>query len=53
MSEVVGTDGLVVDVEPVVVEGEQTADTPGNDENGDGVKGGQATADAFGDILGV
>lgn len=33
--------------------GEQTADTPGNDENGDGLKGGQATADNHGDILGI
>lgn len=32
---------------------EQTADTPGNDENGDGLKGGQATADVPGDILGI
>jgi hypothetical protein len=32
---------------------EQTADTPGHDENGDGLAGGQATADVPGDILGI
>lgn len=32
---------------------EQTPDTPGQDENRDGLKGGQATADAHGDILGL
>lgn len=31
----------------------QTPDTPGNDENGDGLKGGQATADTGGDVLGL
>jgi hypothetical protein len=31
----------------------QTADTPGNDENGDGLKGGQATANNHGDVLGL
>lgn len=31
----------------------QTPDTPGNDENGDGLTGGQTTADNTGDILGV
>ena len=33
--------------------GEQAPDTPGNDENNDGLKGGQATADVAGDVLGV
>ena len=32
---------------------EQTADTPGHDENGDGVPGGQTTADVPGDVLGI
>lgn len=32
---------------------EQTPDTPGQDENGDGLTGGQTTADNFGDVLGV
>lgn len=32
---------------------EQAADTPGNDENGDGLPGGQATADVPGDVLGI
>jgi hypothetical protein len=36
--------------EPVLT---QTPDTPGNDENGDGVTGGQTTADNHGDILGI
>ena len=31
----------------------QTPDTPGKDENGDGLKGGQATADVPGDVLGI
>lgn len=31
----------------------QTPDTPGQDENKDGLTGGQATADVTGDILGV
>lgn len=31
----------------------QTPDTPGNDENGDGVTAGQTTADNHGDILGI
>jgi hypothetical protein len=31
----------------------QTPDTPGNDENGDGLKGGQTTADNLGDVLGL
>jgi hypothetical protein len=31
----------------------QTPDTPGQDENGDGVTGGQTTADAKGDVLGI
>lgn len=34
-------------------EEQQTPDSPGNDENGDGLKGGQATADSPGDILGI
>jgi hypothetical protein len=32
---------------------EQAPDTPGNDENGDGLDGGQATADTVGDVLGI
>ena len=32
---------------------EQTADTSGNDENGDGLVGGQITADTVGDVLGL
>lgn len=31
----------------------QVADTPGNDENADGLKAGQATADSHGDVLGI
>lgn len=31
----------------------QAADTPGNDENGDGAKAGQTTADQHGDVLGL
>jgi hypothetical protein len=31
----------------------QTVDTPGHDENGDGLDGGQATADTVGDVLGI
>lgn len=42
------------DENPVQKGGEsQTPDTPGNDENGDGLKGGQTTADNHGDILGI
>ena len=33
--------------------GQQPADTPGRDENGDGLPGGQTTADVPGDILGI
>jgi hypothetical protein len=35
------------------VTGTQPADTPGNDENADGAKAGQATADQHGDVLGL
>jgi len=31
----------------------QAPDTPGHDENGDGLPGGQATADVPGDVLGI
>lgn len=31
----------------------ETPDTPGHDENGDGLTGGQTTADTFGDELGI
>lgn len=31
----------------------QTPDTPGKDENGDGLPGGQTTADNHGDVLGI
>lgn len=36
-----------------VIAPSQTPDTPGNDENGDGLTGGQTTADNLGDVLGV
>lgn len=36
-----------------IIEPAQTTDTPGNDENNDGLKGGQATADVVGDVLGL
>ena len=32
---------------------ETPADTPGNDENGDGLTGGQTTADTVGDVLAI
>jgi hypothetical protein len=35
------------------VELPQAPDTPGNDENGDGLAGGQTTADVPGDVLGI
>lgn len=31
----------------------QSADTPGQDENQDGLTGGQTTADNLGDVLGI
>ena len=42
--------GERAEAEPVET---QQPDTPGNDENGDGVTGGQATADTTGDVLGI
>lgn len=50
MSEQDTTAEVPVAAAPVT---EQTADTPGNDENGDGIVGGQATADTVGDVLGL
>lgn len=38
---------------PEDVELTQAPDTPGNDENKDGVPGGQTTADNHGDVLGL
>jgi hypothetical protein len=38
---------------PNDVELTQQPDSPGNDENGDGLKGGQTTADNLGDVLGL
>jgi hypothetical protein len=38
---------------PADVELTQAPDTPGKDENGDGVTAGQTTADNPGDILGL
>ena len=52
MSEQMETSGQDA-VEAITEPTEQTADTPGNDENGDGLEGGQATADTVGDVLGV
>jgi hypothetical protein len=42
--------GQIVTTEGIAT---QTADTPGNDENGDGLTGGQTTADNYGDVLGL
>jgi hypothetical protein len=42
--------GIVPEADPAPT---QTPDSPGKDENGDGLTGGQTTADAFGDILGL
>lgn len=54
MGEVVDFAGQAVkDPEPAPAPAEQTPDTPGNDENADGLKGGQTTADTVGDVLGV
>ena len=48
--ETSGQDTVEAISEPVT---EQIADTPGNDENGDGLTAGQTTADVHGDVLGV
>jgi hypothetical protein len=40
-------------VDPAPIPQEQPADSPGKDENGDGLPGGQTTADNHGDILGI
>lgn len=43
----------ILDAQEGTIVHEAIADTPGHDENGDGLEGGQTTADTVGDVLGI